>query len=61
MKMSKAHFELIARVLARHAGPLYTEGHFTLRVMARDFADELARTNPAFDRERFLKACGVPS
>ena len=29
--------------------------------MARDMADLFSRDNPRFDRERFLKACGVQS
>ena len=28
---------------------------------ARNIADALAQDNPRFDRERFLKACGVAS
>jgi hypothetical protein len=53
--MSRKDFELIAAVLkARrdHIGSAYTE------LLAADFADRLTATNAAFDRARFLKACG---
>lgn len=53
--MQRRDFELIARVI--RALPSHPE---TYRVyVAEKFADELATVNPSFDRERFLKACGV--
>jgi hypothetical protein len=51
--MTRRDFELIARVLARARLSLYSG---TVDALAADFADELASANPAFDRERFLKA-----
>lgn len=47
------HFAFIAGVLAEchdlaNYGPI-----------CRRFADACARTNPRFDRARFLRACGV--
>jgi hypothetical protein len=52
--MTKKDFELIAAVLRANS----TETVVRERV-ALDFADELAATNPRFDRARFLRACGV--
>lgn len=56
--MSRKDFEMIARVLRETTGgpdmPEPLRDH-----IARTFADELAATNPRFDRARFLKACGA--
>ena len=67
--MSKKDFELIARVLKRcradseyHtalSGPQRRAAVASIDNASIDFADELAATNPRFDRERFLRACGV--
>lgn len=71
--MTRKDFELIARAV-RHARPtvspadhrsgsrgwaVVSAGHMTANHVALFLADELAATNPRFDRERFLKACGV--
>lgn len=62
--MQRRHFELIARTIkgrmdqARSA-PQMAWRKPAIEELARDFADQLARTNELFDRERFLKACGV--
>lgn len=52
------HFAVIAGILA-DLGP--NQGVFDNQRLsiAGHFADELAGTNPNFDRARFLKACGV--
>lgn len=59
--MTVKDFELIARVLN-----VYTSNPAVLKQwrdasssIAETFADELALTNPRFDRARFLRACGV--
>jgi hypothetical protein len=55
--MTKKDFELIAAVCrTRLYGDLTKAQRDTV---AAHFADALERTNPRFDRERFLKACGV--
>ena len=54
--MTHKDFELIAQTI-RSSMSYKNEG--TRRCVAFDFADALAETNPNFDRERFLKACGV--
>ena len=46
------HFAKIAAILAD------THDLANSHVICRRFATELAKTNPRFDRERFLKACG---
>lgn len=54
------HFAFIADVIASmptHAATLRTQQ----RSCALSFADACARTNPRFDRARFLSACGVQS
>ena len=57
MSMTKQDFEVVAdrikRNLAAGMDPL------TLACLAEDLACDFALRNPRFDRERFLKACGV--
>jgi hypothetical protein len=54
--MTKKDFQLIAHVLRveKHAGP--EENHPLFDDLAKTFAAELARTNPRFDRQRFIDA-----
>lgn len=47
------HFAFIASVLAE------CEDLANWGVFCRRFADACARTNPRFDRARFLRACGL--
>lgn len=47
------HFAFIASVLAE-CHDLANSG-----TVCRRFADACAKTNPRFDRDRFLRACGV--
>lgn len=54
--MTRKHFELIARILDESDLSPDEHEHISSR-----FADELEHLNPNFDRERFLKACGVES
>ncbi len=51
LNMSKKHFELIARVLKDY-------GLSHPRILITKMADALAETNPNFDRDRFISACG---
>lgn len=59
--MTRRDFELIAHVLAfdleHHCSTV--ESVDQLDRLARIFATELATTNPRFDRDRFLAACGL--
>ena len=52
------HFAVIAGIIAdmpSHAATLRS----AKRSVALAFADKLANTNSRFDRQRFLRACGV--
>jgi hypothetical protein len=53
--MTRKDYELISATIA-HAFYLNPSQKETL---AKDFADELSFTNPRFDRNRFLVACGI--
>lgn len=58
--MTRRDFEMIAEVIAER---VRLHEHRTLRVttlheLALDFADRLRATNPRFDRDRFMAACG---
>jgi hypothetical protein len=55
--VSRKDFELIARTLRSWRDSLGDRKAWSL---ANDFADELARANPEFDRVRFMRACGCP-
>lgn len=55
--MTRKDFQLIARVIKESEGAVIDD--LSRDGLAEMFADELASTNPAFDRARFLKACGV--
>jgi hypothetical protein len=60
-KMEHRHFAVVAGILsaARPAGLNMQKAQWAYwQHMARTFADELAHTNPRFDRQRFLRACG---
>ena len=52
--MSKKHFIAIANVVKTNGYDPYTRG-----AIAKGLADEFAKFNPNFDRDRFLAACGV--
>jgi len=62
--MSKKDYELIAKAIYGsliQSGSLEWQERFTEqhRITARHIANALERTNPRYDRERFLTACGV--
>ncbi len=50
--MEHRHFATVAAIIAELGGK-------ERRAMANLFADRLRNTNPRFDRQRFLAACGV--
>lgn len=55
--MTRKDFELIAGVIKGQRKPHNdTE---TIEELAREMADALADTNDRFNRDTFLKACGV--
>ena len=51
--MTKKDFQLVANILKLH-----TSTH-TAQALALDFAQAFHRTNPRFDKKRFLDACGL--
>ncbi len=63
--MSKKDFKAIAKILnggCMQAKPEHSFGSnetVLSTIVIDDMADYLANTNPRFDRERFLAACGV--
>ena len=63
--MERRHFETIARTIAARRAKALEQGNgesaatMALDVLAHDFADVLASSNPRFDRVRFLSACGA--
>lgn len=61
--MTRKDFELIADTVRTVYMRELSHGSYSLAMgalmVAREFAETLAATNPRFNRERFLKACGV--
>ena len=55
MKLTRQHFELVANILA-NADYLSEPDRCTLAIR---FTYEFEKTNPNFNTERFLKACGL--
>lgn len=52
--LSRKNYEAIAGIISK------SEGRYgTLWEIAKDLADYFEGDNPNFDRERFLKACGL--
>lgn len=67
-KLTHRHFAYIAAVFKasgdEDAHSVFPKSHLDVRAFERAWlacgmADALARTNPRFDRARFLRACGV--
>lgn len=58
--MTKKDFELIARVIANYRNeiPGTARKDNAASEIAHRFAEELKKTNPRFDVDRFVKACG---
>lgn len=59
--MTRKDYELIARVMADLNADFNNGGEDTvsLSIVAGQLADALEDTNPRFNRELFLTACGV--
>lgn len=56
--MTKKDFELIAAVLNNYHLDTPIQKQIVAAV-AREFADRLKATNKQFNRDKFLRACGV--
>jgi hypothetical protein len=59
--MTRKDYVLIAAAVSAAAIPSQPMAEFAREAVAVRLADALGRDNPRFDRERFLKACGVQS
>lgn len=60
MPMQRRHFELIANTLAGTRDTIQGEQFKIVHdLYARAFATHLQATNPNFNRDKFLRACGV--
>lgn len=67
--MTKKDFELIANIIKTFEPPFATmnqtieddeeQTEYTRNALADTFAKHLTSTNPFFNREKFLKACGI--
>jgi hypothetical protein len=59
-EMQHRHFATIAAIIKdMTVFDNLGDGDEWRKEIAYHFADELAKTNPRFDRDRFLKACGA--
>ena len=56
VSFQKQHFAWLARFVHEHVRPSQTLSGARLAYM---LADSLAETNSAFDRNKFLRTCGV--
>jgi hypothetical protein len=52
--MTKKHYEAIASIIE-----YYAHDTTVYNALANRLADYFAQDNPKFDRQRFLKACGI--
>lgn len=63
--MTRKDYEMIAKALKTQIeiSRTYSEqdGEFAVVNIAFDLIEDLAKDNPRFDKDRFLKACGVIS
>lgn len=63
MSTSKKDYVAIAKIIAAEhgawTGPQAAVARDAVRAVAGGLADHFARDNPAFDRTRFLAACGI--
>lgn len=59
--MTRKDFELIAKAIRTEMDVWEdgSKGKIALIYLAQNMANQLQGTNPRFDRERFLTACGL--
>ena len=58
-KFQRRHYEFLADWLANTSMALYS--HTDRVLVAHSLADRLARDNPRFNRDRFVRAAGAAS
>ena len=56
---TRRHYQAIAEVIADTKISHFNEGLFAIQEVTEDFCDMFSRDNPNFNREKFLKACGM--
>jgi hypothetical protein len=56
--MSKKHYEAIAKAINHHVIMSNTEEAHIIKCVAEDIATIMAADNRAFNRGRFMQACG---
>ena len=54
--MTRKDYVLIERVIARR---IASAAHEEIVALAYDLADELAQANSSFNKDKFLKGCGL--
>lgn len=57
--MTRKDYQLIADIFANIVEDFGQGEPVQPSLIAEELSDALAKDNPRFDRERFLKACGV--
>ena len=57
--MTRKHFVAMARTIAYHVGAADDHDRLVIDRLVRDLCYDLAATNPAFNRQRFMDACGL--
>lgn len=58
--MNKRHYEAVASVLSDAQGVAMDPGEVAMiRVVALGLSAQFAGDNPQFDRDKFLKKCGI--
>ena len=54
--LTRKHFKELARIMEIHRTP---DNEKTLNLISASISNMCMRENPRFDRETFLKACGI--
>jgi len=57
VKLQHRHFALIADIIRNLPHNVPVSLNYYRTSVAEHFANKLARTNPGFDRDRFIAAC----
>lgn len=57
--MTKKHFKAIAEIIKENATKEKVAARLTCADVAYDLCRYFQQENPRFDREKFLKACGL--
>jgi len=55
IKMSRKHYESIARLIKKRS----PKNHWSFNVLVRDLCETFKADNPRFNESKFIKACGL--